>query len=104
MSLDEQERRRRPNERDDDYRVMRFKTWCDSKGFSVPTGRRLVRSGKGPRIVQLSERTIGVTVKDDREWTEARIRAAHSTDGQAACSTATARDRARRPRGHLGSG
>jgi hypothetical protein len=75
MSLDKQERRRRPYERDDDYRVMRFKTWCDSKGFSVPTGRRLVRSGKGPRIVQLSERTIGVTVKDDREWTEARIRA-----------------------------
>jgi hypothetical protein len=34
-------------------------------------------------FVQLSERTIGVTVKDDREWTEARIRAAHSTDGDA---------------------
>ena len=83
MSLDEQQRRRRPYEREDDYRVMRFKTWCDSKGFSVPTGRRLVRSGKGPRIVQLSERTIGVTVKDDREWTEARIRAAPSTDGDA---------------------
>ena len=59
------------------------KRGATSKGISVPTGRRLVRSGKGPRIVQLSERTIGVTVKDDREWTEARIRAAHSTDGDA---------------------
>jgi hypothetical protein len=81
MSLNEQDRRR-PYERDDDYRVMRFKVWFDSKGFSVPTGRRLVRSGKGPRIVQLSARTIGVTVKDDREWTEARIRTAQSDTGQ----------------------
>jgi hypothetical protein len=81
MSLNEQDCRR-PYERDDDYRVMRFKVWCDSKGLSVPTGRRLVRSGKGPRIVQLSARTIGVTVKDDREWTEARIRTAQSDTGQ----------------------
>ena len=48
MSLDEQERRRRPYERDDDYRVMRFKTWCDSKGFSVPTGRTITPHSANP--------------------------------------------------------
>ena len=102
MSINEQDRQR-VYEHDNDYRVMRFNVWCYSKGFSVPTGRRLIRNGEGPRIVQLSPRTIGVTVKDDREWTEARIRAARSTNGDAACSTATARDRARRPRGHPGN-
>jgi hypothetical protein len=35
---------------------------------------RLRKSGKGPRIVQLTEHAVGVTLKDDREWTEARIR------------------------------
>jgi hypothetical protein len=68
-------RQYRPPYGEDDYRVMPFKTWCASKDISEPTGRRLLRNGKGPRIVQLSPRRIGVTVKDDREWTEARIRA-----------------------------
>ena len=72
MSINEQDRQRF-YERDNDYRVMRARP-----------GRRLIRNGKGPRIVQLSPRTIGVTVKDDREWTEARIRAARSSSGDAA--------------------
>jgi hypothetical protein len=50
MSINEQDRQR-VYERDNDYRVMRFKVWCDTKGFSVPTGGRLIRNGKGPRIV-----------------------------------------------------
>jgi len=47
------------------------------KGLSKWAANRLRKSGKGPRIVQLTEHAVGVTVKDDREWTEARIR-----DGQ----------------------
>ena len=77
MSLDEQERRRRPYEREDDYRVMRFKTWCDSKGISVPTGRRLVRSGKGPRICSI-ERT------DNRGHRQGRPRMDGSTHSRRA--------------------
>jgi hypothetical protein len=59
----------------DDYRVIRWKDWYTSKGFSKWTANRLRKAGKGPRIVQLTEYAIGVTVKDDREWTEARTQA-----------------------------
>jgi predicted DNA-binding transcriptional regulator AlpA len=64
----------RPDLRDD-YRVMRWKDWYESKGLSKWAANRLRKSGKGPRVVQLTEHAVGVTVKDDREWTEARIRA-----------------------------
>jgi predicted DNA-binding transcriptional regulator AlpA len=57
----------------DDMRVIRWKDWYESKGFGKDTARRLRLSGKGPRIVHLSARAIGVTVRDDREWTESRI-------------------------------
>jgi predicted DNA-binding transcriptional regulator AlpA len=67
----------------DDSRVIAFRDWCASKNISEPTGRRLIRSGRGPRVVQLSPRRIGITVRDDREWTEARIR-----DGAAQASDA----------------
>jgi hypothetical protein len=58
----------------DDYRVIPWREWYRSKGISKDTARRLRNSGKGPRTVELSERLRGVTVKDDREWTESRIR------------------------------
>jgi len=79
VTLYEIERRRRQSERDTrgDYAVIRWTAWYRSKGLSKWAAARLRKSGKGPRIVQLTEHAIGVTVKDDREWTEARIR-----DGQ----------------------
>jgi hypothetical protein len=58
----------------DDYRVIRWKDWYQSKGLSKWAANRLRKSDKGPRIVQLTEHAVGVTIKDDREWTEARIR------------------------------
>ena len=59
--------------RREDLRVIPWRVWCKDKGISVDTGRRLRAAGKGPRIVQISERRIGVTVRDDAEWVEARI-------------------------------
>src|SRR5262249_3133819 len=58
----------------DDYRVIRWKEWYQSKVLSKWAANRLRKAGKGPRIVQLTDHAVGVTVKDDREWTEARIR------------------------------
>jgi len=63
----------RPDPRDD-YRVIRWTEWYQSKGLSKWAANRLRKSGKGPRVVRLTEHAIGVTVKDDREWTEARTR------------------------------
>ena len=85
MSIDEQERRRRPYERDE--RLSRYalqgvvRQQRYQRSDRPQTGPQ--RQGPAHRPIE-RPRTIGVTVKDDREWTEARIRAARSTDGDAA--------------------
>jgi predicted DNA-binding transcriptional regulator AlpA len=63
-------------EQRDDLRVIRWKDWYLSKGLKRHAAWRLRKAGKGPRIVQLTDRVYGVTVRDDREWTEARIKSA----------------------------
>jgi hypothetical protein len=77
MTLREIEQQRRQSERDrarDDLRVIRWKDWYESKGISKWTANRMLMRGEGPRIVELRPGIKGVTVRDDREWTEARRR------------------------------
>jgi hypothetical protein len=78
MSLREQERRQRqrasteqssPNSR----RVMSFRAWCDLNNFSIPTGRRIIASGEGPKITQLASRRIGIREDHNAEWQDSRI-------------------------------
>jgi hypothetical protein len=78
--LSEQTSRQRPSERDralDDDRVMSFREWCDVNGFSLATGRRLRKAGKAAAFTQLSDRRVGVTVRDNRAWQELRKIHAH---------------------------
>jgi hypothetical protein len=79
MSLREAEQQSlRISERDralDDQRVMTLAQWCEVNGFSWWTGQRLIKAGKGPKILQLSPRRIGITVRANREWQQARERA-----------------------------
>jgi hypothetical protein len=58
----------------DDDRVMSFALWCEVNGFSPATGRRLRQAGKGPVFTQLSERRIGVTVRNNRLWQQSRVK------------------------------
>jgi hypothetical protein len=58
----------------DDDRVMTFRTWCEVNDFSEATGRRLRKSGQGPAFVRLSDRRIGVTVRNNRLWQAARAK------------------------------
>jgi hypothetical protein len=60
---------------DDDW-VMSFAEWCRVNGFSLATGRRLRKAGRGPVFTQLSDRRIGVTVRNNRVWQASRARAA----------------------------
>jgi hypothetical protein len=53
---------------------MDFRTWCEVNDFSPATGRRLRKAGKGPTFTQLSARRIGVTVRNNRAWQEARVK------------------------------
>ena len=78
MSLREAEQQLHRSERDralDDQRVMTLRQWCEVNGFSWATGLRLIKAGKGPKITQISDRRIGITVRANREWQQARERA-----------------------------
>lgn len=77
MSLREAEQRRQlDRERAiDDQRVMTLQTWCEVNGFTIWTGRRLIKAGKGPVITQISDRRIGITVANNRAWQKSRERA-----------------------------
>lgn len=55
-------------------RVLSFPRWCELSGFSTRTGRRLIVAGKGPRIIQLSDRRIGVREDGAARWLESRVR------------------------------
>jgi len=56
LSPPEAERRRiqRQHSLDDD-RVLTFNEWCALNGIGKRTGRRIIRSGNGPVVTQLSE-------------------------------------------------
>jgi hypothetical protein len=79
----ERERRRQQAERAqaerdrafDDQRVMTIGQWAVVNNFSLWTGKRLIKAGKGPKITQISDRRIGVTVANNRIWQKSRERA-----------------------------
>lgn len=74
MTLQEAERRRRQSLFQDDNRVLSFDQWIELNGISNRTGRRILKSGTGPTVIQLSPRRIGVTVRANREWQASRAR------------------------------
>jgi hypothetical protein len=57
-----------------DSQVLTFAEWCRLNRFSKRNGRRILSSGKGPIVTQLSARRIGVTIGNDRAWKASRER------------------------------
>lgn len=57
-------------------RIMSFQEWCKLNSLSPRTGRKVIQSGDGPKVTQLSDRRIGVRVDHNDEWQERRIRPA----------------------------
>jgi len=55
-------------------RVLTFRQWCNVNNFSLMTGRRIVKSGSGPPILQLSARRIGIRETDNAAWQASRVR------------------------------
>jgi len=77
----EAERRMRHGERDrqvehEHHRdhVLTFHAWCQVNGFSKATGRRIIASGNGPPVLQLSTRRIGIKESANAVWQAARAR------------------------------
>jgi hypothetical protein len=58
----------------DQFRILSFAQWCALNGISPATGRRLIKSGRGPTVVQLSDRRFGITIAANAEWQSARRR------------------------------
>jgi len=58
----------------DQFRILSFSQWCALNGISPATGRRLIKSGRGPTVVQLSDRRFGITIAANAEWQSARRR------------------------------
>ena len=59
---------------DDDDAVLTFKEWCGVTGHSERQGRRIIASGNGPTIIQISDRRIGISRKHHRLWLAQRAR------------------------------
>ena len=57
-----------------DNQVLTFHEWCQLNRISERTGRRILKSGSGPKVVQLSEKRIGITIGANRSWQEQQAR------------------------------
>jgi hypothetical protein len=55
-----------------DDQVRSFLEWCRACNFSPATGRRVIKSGKGPLITRLSDRRIGIRGRHHRRWLDER--------------------------------
>ena len=59
-----------------DQQVLLFIEWCRLNRISERTGRRILKSGMGPAVVELSAKRIGITVGANRDWQQSRARSA----------------------------
>jgi hypothetical protein len=57
-----------------DNQVLTFFQWCLLNSFSEATGRRVIASGAGPIVTELSPRRFGVTIGNNRAWQQSRAR------------------------------
>jgi predicted DNA-binding transcriptional regulator AlpA len=55
-------------------RVLTFAQWCALNGFSKATGRRIINTGEGPPVLQLSPRRIGIKESANAAWQASRAR------------------------------
>jgi hypothetical protein len=58
-----------------DSQVLTFREWCRLNRISGRTGRRILASGVGPIVTQLSPKRIGITVGANKRWQQSRERA-----------------------------
>jgi hypothetical protein len=54
--------------------VLTFHEWCRLNRFSERTGRRVLASGTGPTVVQLSPKRVGITIASNDAWQQSKAR------------------------------
>jgi hypothetical protein len=84
MSLQENQRRRPEREKraldapfsaSHDDQVLTFFEWCQINRISERTGRRILDSDNAPKVTMLSQRKIGIAIRDNRAWQQGNERA-----------------------------
>jgi predicted DNA-binding transcriptional regulator AlpA len=56
------------------HRVLTLREWAKLNSIGYRTAHRLIASGKGPRLTQLSDRRVGVREVDNAAWQASRVR------------------------------
>ena len=54
--------------------ILTFEQWCLVNSLSKPTGKRIIDSGAGPIVTELSPRRIGISVGNNARWQQSRAR------------------------------
>jgi hypothetical protein len=57
------------------HQVLTLFEWAQLNRISVRTARRIIASGNGPTITQLSTHRVGITIANNAAWQAARARA-----------------------------
>jgi predicted DNA-binding transcriptional regulator AlpA len=55
-------------------RVLTLRQWAELNSLGVRTAKRIIASGNGPKITQLSDRRIGIQERHNEEWLASRVR------------------------------
>jgi hypothetical protein len=56
------------------HRMYTVPEWAELNSLGVRTAKRILASGNGPKITQLSERRVGIREDHNAEWQAARVR------------------------------
>src|SRR5262249_52281750 len=54
--------------------VLTFFEWCQLNRISARTGRRILNSGTGPTVTQLSPHRVGITIGNNARWQASKAR------------------------------
>jgi hypothetical protein len=57
---------------EDDDAVLTIREWSALNGFSERQGKSILASGDGPVVTRISDRRIGISRRNNREWQERR--------------------------------
>lgn len=52
--------------------IMTFREWCERNSFGSTTGWRIMKSGQGPKVTQISARRIGIREDHHAAWLKTR--------------------------------
>lgn len=58
----------------DDNQILNLRQWCALNGISLRTGHRILASGEGPIVTQLSSKRIGISYGNNSKWLASRAR------------------------------